>query len=92
MLLLQHFQDAVDYFHNPENGNTMMTNIVVHVFELKGVRLSFGDSYVIKKCVDPLTDKILFSKKYKSDDDIKEVARDVFNINIDHPIKFFVKT
>jgi len=91
-MLLQDFQYAVDYFHNAKNGNAMMINIIAHVFDLKGIRMSFGDSYAIKECVDPLTDKILFSRKYESDDDVRAVGHDVFKIKVDHPIKFFEKT
>jgi len=91
-MVLQDFEDAVNYLHNPKNGNPMITNTAVHLFESKGIRVSVGDRYAIKECVDPLTDKILFSRKYASDDDIKKVAHDVFNVKIDHQITFFKKT
>jgi len=83
------FEFMIDYFHNRENGNVLMSNVILHIYDAEHLTCAFGDSYQVKNSVDPLTDKIEMEKKFDDDEEVERVACEVFKVNLHHRVNFF---
>lgn len=90
---LEDFQPALDKTYTP--GSALKTNIFMMKFEMhsnnKILHLFNGITYDCKQAVTPLVDKILFTKKAKTNQDIVDIAEKYFKYKVDHTVTFFNK-
>ena len=81
------YQEMADSYL--KNKKFASTNMFLTRYYEGGYNEAFGRKYFIKKCPDPMTDVIVKTHEVTSDDEIHDMARDVFGYEIKEKVSIF---
>ena len=84
---MQTYQENFD--EHQDNKELMARKLLFFRYYDDGYNEMFGTKYCMKKCIDPVTDMIMKVGDVTNDDEVREMARDVFGYEIQNEVSVF---